>query len=110
MTVFPGFTLPEELRLLGDQIRRFVQDEIIPLEQTIDPDAPEIPREDFVRLSAKTKAAGLWTLGAREEYGLLEWNDLILDEPSDLIAEQAQLLREREAGEHRHGGGGSSRP
>jgi len=41
--VFPGFTLPEELRLLGDQIRRFVQDEIIPLEQTIDPDAPEIP-------------------------------------------------------------------
>src|SRR5260370_20572022 len=69
MTVFPGFTLPEELRLLGDQIRRFVQDEIIPLEQTIDPDAPEIPREDFVRLSAKTKAAGLWTLGAREEYG-----------------------------------------
>ena len=69
MTVFPGFTLPEELRLLGDQIRRFIQDEIIPLEQTIDPDAPEIPREDFVRLSAKTKAAGLWTLGAREEYG-----------------------------------------
>ena len=43
MTVFPGFTLPEELRLLGDQIRRFVQDEIIPLEQTIDPDAPEVP-------------------------------------------------------------------
>src|ERR1700704_3355240 len=69
MTVFPGFTLPEELRLLGDQIRRFVHDEIIPLEQAIDPDAPEIPREDFVRLSAKTKAAGLWTLGAREEYG-----------------------------------------
>src|SRR5260370_5229224 len=67
MTVFPGFTLPEELRLLGDQIRRFVQDEIIPLEQTIDPDAPEIPREDFVRLSAKTKAAGLWTLDARQE-------------------------------------------
>ena len=40
MTVFPGFTLPEELRLLGDQIRRFVQEEIVPLEQTIDPDAP----------------------------------------------------------------------
>ncbi|MGH7373160.1 MAG: acyl-CoA dehydrogenase family protein, partial [Candidatus Rokuibacteriota bacterium] len=69
MTVFPGFTLPEELRLLGDQIRRFVHDEIMPLEQTIDPDAPEIPREDFLRLSAKTKAAGLWTLGAPEAYG-----------------------------------------
>jgi acyl-CoA dehydrogenase len=69
MTVFPGFTLPEELRLLGDQIRRFVQDEIVPLEQTIDPDAPELPREDFLRLSAKTKASGLWTLGAPEAYG-----------------------------------------
>ena len=69
MTGFPGFTLPEELRLLGDQIRRFVHDEIIPLERTIDPDAPELPREDFLRLSAKTKAAGLWTLGAPEAYG-----------------------------------------
>jgi len=36
--------------------------------------------------------------------GLLERNDLFLDKPSDLVAEQAQLLREREAGEHRHGG------
>jgi len=35
--------------------------------------------------------------------GLLERNDLVLDEPPDLIAEQAQLFREREAGEHRHG-------
>ena len=69
MTVFPGFTLPEELRLLGEQIRRFVQDEIVPLEQTIDPDAPEIPREDYVRLAEKTKAAGLWTLAAPERYG-----------------------------------------
>src|SRR4026208_866848 len=69
MTVFPGFTVPEELRLLGDQVRRFVADEIVPLEQTIDPDAPEIPREDFLRLSAKTKAAGLWALAAPEQYG-----------------------------------------
>src|SRR5262249_31516198 len=31
--------------------------------------APGIPDEDFERLSAKTKAAGLWALGAPEEYG-----------------------------------------
>ncbi|HYE92917.1 MAG TPA: acyl-CoA dehydrogenase family protein, partial [Terriglobales bacterium] len=49
--------------------RRFVRDEIIPLEQTLDPDAPELPEADFKRLSAKTKAAGLWALGAPAEYG-----------------------------------------
>ena len=69
MTMFPGFTLPDELRLLKEQIRRFIQEEIIPLERQLDPDAPDIPDEDFARLSAKTKAAGLWALGAKEEYG-----------------------------------------
>ncbi len=69
MPSFPGFTMPEELRLLGEQIRRFVQEEIVPLERQIDPDAPDLPDEDFARLSAKTKAAGLWALGAPEQYG-----------------------------------------
>ncbi len=69
MSDFPGYTLPEELQVLREQIRRIVRDEIIPLEQRIDPDAPEIPDEDFRRLSARTKAAGLWCLGAPAEYG-----------------------------------------
>jgi acyl-CoA dehydrogenase len=69
MTSFPGFTLPEELRILRDQVRRFIRDEIIPLEQRLDPDAPGIPDEDFERLAAKTRAAGLWALGAPEEHG-----------------------------------------
>src|SRR5262245_2894590 len=69
MTLFPGFTLPEELRVLREQIRRFIRDEIIPLEQRIDPDASGLPEEDWERLAAKTKAAGLWALGAPEEYG-----------------------------------------
>ena len=58
-TPFPGYTLPEELRHIREQVRRFVREEIIPVEQTIDPDAPELPEEHFKRLSAKTKAAGL---------------------------------------------------
>ena len=49
MTAFPGFTLPEELRVLREQVCRFVREEIIPLEQRLDPDAPEIPAEDFKR-------------------------------------------------------------
>ncbi|HVQ74400.1 MAG TPA: acyl-CoA dehydrogenase family protein [Candidatus Binatia bacterium] len=69
MTSFPGFRLPDELLLLREQVRRFVRDEIIPLEQRLDPDAPDIPEEDFRRLSARTKAAGLWALGAPEEHG-----------------------------------------
>src|SRR5258706_987417 len=69
MTLFPGFTMPDELRRLGEQIRRFVRDEIIPLEQRLDPHAPGIPDEDFERLASTTRAAGLWALGAPQEYG-----------------------------------------
>src|SRR5262249_27448177 len=69
MTLFPGFIMPDELRRLGEQIRRFIREEVIPLEQRLDPDAPGIADEDFERLSSKTKAAGLWALGAPEEYG-----------------------------------------
>ena len=68
-TSFGGFRLPDELLALREQIRRFVRDEIIPVEQRIDPDAPELPEEDYRRLSAKTKAAGLWCLAAPQEYG-----------------------------------------
>ena len=69
MISFPGYTLPDELRRLGEQIRRFIRDEIVPLEQRLDPDAPGIPDEDFERLAGKTRAAGLWALGAPEQYG-----------------------------------------
>ena len=69
MTVFPGFRLPDELLALREQIRRVVRDEIIPVEQRIDPDAPELPDDDYQSISAKTKAAGLWALGAPEQYG-----------------------------------------
>ena len=69
MTSFSGYRLPDELGALRDQIRRFIRDEVIPVEQRIDPDAPEIPDADYARLAAKTKAAGLWALGAPEAYG-----------------------------------------
>ncbi|OGK84530.1 MAG: hypothetical protein A2X52_11705 [Candidatus Rokubacteria bacterium GWC2_70_16] len=69
MPSFAGYTLPSELALLRDQVRRFIREEILPIEQRIDPDAPEIPEEDYRRLSARTKAAGLWCLGAPEAWG-----------------------------------------
>src|SRR5256886_8356303 len=69
MTAFDGYRLREELVALREQVRRFVRDEIIPVEQRIDPDAAGLPDEDHRRLVAKTKAAGLWCLGAPEEHG-----------------------------------------
>ena len=69
MNDFQGYSLPEELTLLQDQIRRFVREEIIPAEQAIDPDAADLPDDVYARLSAKTQAAGLWCPGAPKEYG-----------------------------------------
>ena len=69
MSDFQGYTLPEELTLLQDQIRRFTREEIIPAEQATDPDAADLPEDVYERLSAKTKAADLWCLGAPKEYG-----------------------------------------
>src|SRR3989475_7931011 len=69
MATFPGFTLPDELRLIREQVRRFIREEIVPLEQRLDPDAPGIPDADFKRLAEKTKAAGLWALAAPEQHG-----------------------------------------
>jgi hypothetical protein len=57
MPSFPGYTLPDELRILAEQIRRFVQEEIIPAEQRVDPDAEELVPDDHKRLSDMTKAA-----------------------------------------------------
>ena len=70
MTSFPGFTMPDELRLLGEQIRRFVQrrDHSRSSSASI-PTPRDLPTRIIARLSAKTKAAGLWGLGAPEQYG-----------------------------------------
>lgn len=69
MPAFPGYRLPDELVVLREQVRRIIRDEILPIEQRIDPDAPEIPHEDWKRLAEKTRAAGLWCIAAPAEYG-----------------------------------------
>ena len=45
--------LTPEQTLLVDTVRRFVETEILPLELNLDPDADEIPAEDFERLTEK---------------------------------------------------------
>ncbi|MGH7813470.1 MAG: acyl-CoA dehydrogenase family protein [Candidatus Binataceae bacterium] len=64
-----GFSLSPELIAIRDQVRRIIRDEIIPIENRIDPDAPEIPEADYWPIAKKARAAGLWCMGAPREYG-----------------------------------------
>ena len=59
----------EEQKLIVATIRRFVREEIVPLEANLDPDASELPPEDFARLSAKVKQMGYFGLDIPAEYG-----------------------------------------
>jgi acyl-CoA dehydrogenase len=61
--------LSDEQKLIVAQVRRLVREEILPLEAKLDPDASELPPEDFARLSAKVKELGFWGLDIPAEYG-----------------------------------------
>src|SRR5258706_10184117 len=58
-----------EQQMLIDQVRRFVREEVIPLEAGLDPDASELAPEDHARLVEKTKAMGLFGIDIPKEYG-----------------------------------------
>ena len=59
----------EEQKAIVAQVRRLVSEEIVPLEDNLDPDASELPAEDHARLVAKVKAMGLYGLDIPAEYG-----------------------------------------
>ena len=61
--------LEEEQKAVVAAVRRFVQHEIVPLEMELDPDASELPAEDYARLVLMTKAMGLFNLDLPEEFG-----------------------------------------
>jgi acyl-CoA dehydrogenase len=63
------FQLSDEQRLIIQTVRRFIREEIRPLEDDLDPDAIDIPEADFERLSSMTKEMGLWQMGVPVEYG-----------------------------------------
>ncbi len=63
------FDPTDEQRLIIDTVRRFVREEILPLEAELDPDASELEPADRDRLVAKTKGMGFYGLDIPEEYG-----------------------------------------
>ncbi|MGO9800929.1 MAG: acyl-CoA dehydrogenase family protein, partial [Candidatus Binatus sp.] len=64
-----GFVLSPELSALRDQVGKIIREEIIPIEARIDPDAPEIPTDEYWPIARKVQAAGMWCMGAPREYG-----------------------------------------
>ena len=62
------FDLPEELQMLKDTVRKFVDKELIPIEMhTIE--NMELKPDIRQRLEKKTKDMGLWMFDVPEEYG-----------------------------------------
>ncbi|HUA35643.1 MAG TPA: acyl-CoA dehydrogenase family protein [Candidatus Binataceae bacterium] len=64
-----GYAIAPELDAARQQVRRIIRDEIIPIEAKVDPDAAEIPEDDYWRLAKKTQVAGMWCMGAPREVG-----------------------------------------
>jgi acyl-CoA dehydrogenase len=67
---FQDFNLPEEIQILRETVRRFVDKELIPLEREYrhDNEGP-MPEHLLSPLQEKTKAMGLWMLDVPAEYG-----------------------------------------
>lgn len=61
--------LSDEQRLIVDTTRRFVRNEIVPLEADLDPDATEIAPADHERLVAQVRQMGFYGLDIPPEYG-----------------------------------------
>src|SRR5438309_138243 len=61
--------LSEEQKMIVGMVRQFVREEIVPLEEHLDPDADELLPEDYDRLVAQTKAMGLYGLDTPPEFG-----------------------------------------
>ncbi|MDT5181703.1 MAG: acyl-CoA dehydrogenase [Mycobacterium sp.] len=64
-----AWELPEELVMLRDTVRRFMDAHVHPVEEKLDHDTVGLPREQLVELQAKARQLGLWALATPEEYG-----------------------------------------
>ena len=62
------FELPEELRMLKDTVRKFVDRELIPIEMEA-MDGPDLKPQVRAALERKAKDLGLWLLDVPQEYG-----------------------------------------
>jgi acyl-CoA dehydrogenase len=89
--MFPSgaWELPSELQQLRETVRRFMETEVRPLEETLPHDAVGLPPELRAPLQQKAKALGLWCLRTPEEHGGAGLGLLA----SSIIAEEASKCR-----------------
>ncbi len=64
-----AWELPEEFRMLRDTVRRFMNTEVHPLEDTLPHDAPGLPREQLLPPQEKARKLGLWAMQTPASYG-----------------------------------------
>lgn len=64
-----SWQLPEELVMLRETIRRFMQVEVRPVEDRQPHDCYALPAEDLLHLQAKARALGLWCLASPQAHG-----------------------------------------
>ena len=62
------FELPEELRILKATLRRFVDNELIPIERETT-DGEKIKPQYIERFERRAKELGIWQLDVPTEYG-----------------------------------------
>jgi acyl-CoA dehydrogenase len=61
--------LPEELRMLRDTARRFMREEVKPVEDRLPHDAYELPEALLAPLQRKAREIGLWAVRSPVEFG-----------------------------------------
>ncbi|MCY4617986.1 MAG: acyl-CoA dehydrogenase family protein [Chloroflexi bacterium] len=61
--------MSEEQRMITGAVRRFVREEVQPLERDLDPDAVELPPGELDRLKGIVQQMGLYHIDVPEDYG-----------------------------------------
>jgi acyl-CoA dehydrogenase len=84
-----SWQLPEELRLLQETARRFMQAEVKPVEDLLPHDCHETPPDLLAPLQEKAQALGLWCLRTPAEHGGAGLNLL----GQAIVAEEAAKCR-----------------
>lgn len=69
MNALGSWELPEELKLLQETTRRFMEREVRPAEADEPHDSWKLPKEKLLPLQAKARKAGLWCVQTPAEYG-----------------------------------------
>jgi acyl-CoA dehydrogenase len=85
------FELPDELRMFKESLRRFVNNELIPVErQTVAVEGEEIKPEFLEKFRQRAKDLGIWMMEVPEEFGgaglSLVQGTLVTEELSRTIA------------------------